>query len=102
MHGSLLKWLESFLTNCSQHVILNNRSSHETNVLSGVPQGTVLAPLLFLLYINDLPQCDCSRIKHYADDVLYSVIHSEADCILLQEDLKMLHQWSVIWQMEFN
>ena len=71
IRGPLLKWLESFLTNCSQHVILNNRSSHETNVISGVPQGTVLVPLLFLLYINDLPQCDCNRIKLYADDVLY-------------------------------
>jgi len=47
--GPLLKWLESFLTNHSQHVILNNRSSHETSILSGVPQGIVLEPLLFLL-----------------------------------------------------
>jgi len=82
IHGSLLKWLESFPTNRSQHVILNNRSSYETSVLSGVSQGTVLAPLLFLLYINDLPQCAHNRIKFYADDVLlYSVIHSEADCV---------------------
>jgi len=102
---SFLKWLESFLTNRSQHVILNNHSSHETSVLSGVPQGTVLVPLLFLLYINDLqlPQCVCNRIKLYADDVLlYSVIHYEADCIRLQEDLKVLRQWSILWQNEFN
>ena len=64
-HGFLLKWLESFLTNRTQHVILNNCSSHEANVLSGVPQGTVLAPLLFLLYINDLPQCVHNRTKLY-------------------------------------
>ena len=43
-----------------------------------------------------------NRIKLYADDVLYSVVHSEADCIRLQEDLKILHQWSIIWQLEFN
>jgi len=82
IRGPLLKWLESFLTNCSQHVILNNHSSHETSVLSGVPQGTILGPLLFLLYINDLPQCVRKRIKLYADDfLLYSVIHSEPNCV---------------------
>ena len=103
IRGPLLKWLESFLTNRSQHVILNNRTSHETSVLSGIPQGTVLAPLLFLLYVNDLPQCIRNKIKLYADDVLlYSVTHSEADCVRLQEDLKLLHQWSILWQMEFN
>ena len=102
--GPLLKWLESFLTNNrSQHVILNNCTSHETSVLSGIPQGTILAPLLFLLYVNDLPQCVCNKIKLYPDDVLlYSVIHSEADCVRLQEDLKLLHQWSILWQMESN
>ena len=102
IRSPLLKWLESFLTNRSQHVILNNCTSHETSVLSGVPQDTVLAPLLFLLYVNDLPQCVRNKIKLYADDVLYSVIHSEADRVRLQEDLKMLYQWSILWQMEFN
>ena len=51
-------------------MVLEGKNSHSTQVLSGVPQGTVLAPLLFLLYINDLPACVSSKVKLYADDVL--------------------------------
>ena len=53
--------------------------------------------------MNDLSDCVYNKIKLYADDVLlYSVIHSTADCICLQEDLNLLHQWSVLWLMDFN
>ena len=84
-------------------MILDNQKSHPTPVSSGVPQGTVLAPLLFLLYINDLPSRVCFKVKLYADDVLlYSYIKSETDCHALQEDLDAFLQWAHIWQMEFN
>ena len=77
-----LLWLKSFLSNRSQYVVLDNQKSHATEVLSDVPQGTVLAPLLFLLYINNLPACVDNHIKLYADDVLlYSNINSVADSI---------------------
>ena len=67
--------------------------SHATPVLSGVPQGTILAPLLFLMYINDLPTCVCNKVRLYADDVLlYSYIYSKDDCISLQQDLNALEQ----------
>ena len=103
IHGALLLWLKSFLTDRSQYVILDNQRSHPTPISSGVPQGTVLAPLLFLLYINDLPSRVRSKVKLYADDVLlYSYIKSESDCHALQEDLDALAQWARIWQMEFN
>ena len=96
IRGPLLLWIKGFLTNRSQRVVLDNKESYSTNVLSGVPQGTVLAPLLFLLYVNDLPDCVRNKIKLYADDVLlYSVICGTADCIRLQEDLNLLYQWSV-------
>ena len=71
----------------------------------GVPQGTVLAPLLFLIYINDLPTCVRNKVRLYADDVLlYSYVYSKDDCISLQqlEDVNALEQWSHKWQMPFN
>ena len=77
--------------------------SYTTSVHSGVPQGTVLAPLLFLIYINDLPMCVQNKVRLYADDVLmYSYINSKDDCISLQKDLTALEQWSHKWQMSFN
>ena len=64
---------------------------------SGVPQGTVLAPLLFLIYINDLPSCVHNKIRLHADDVLlYSYIQSQTDCTNLQQDLNSLLNWSHI------
>ena len=70
---------------------------------SGVPQGTVLAPLLFLCFINDLPNGIISKIKLYADDVLlYNTIHSQEDCQNLQQNLNLLEEWATKWKMSFN
>ena len=92
-----------YLADPSSYVVLEDKNSLSTKVLSGVPQGTVLAPLLFLLYINDLPACVNNKVKLYADDVLlYSSIESESDCIALQEDLDKLIEWSDKWLMDFN
>ena len=102
--GPLLTWIMNFLTDRSQQVILDNKQSTSSNVLSGVPQGTVLAPLriLFLIYINDLPLHVSNKVRLYADDViLCSYIHTE-DCHNLQMDLDSLAQWSHKWQMSFN
>ena len=101
--GSILLWIKSFLTCRSQYVVLEGKNKYSKQVLSGVPKGTVLAPLLFLLYINDVPACVNSKVKLYADDVLlYSYIHSESDCIALQQDLDKLTEWAHTWLMEFN
>ena len=70
IRGNTLSWIKNFLSGRLQQVIINGHSSSYTKVISGVPQGTVLAPLLFLCYINDLPQNVISRVKLYADDVL--------------------------------
>ena len=77
--------------------------SKEVNVISGVPQGTVLGPLMFLIYINDINQNIQSSVRLFADDcVLYRVIKASEDCRYLQEDLNHLVHWINLWQMKLN
>ena len=101
--GELLDWFESFLSERYQSVVCEDKASSPLLVTSGVPQGTVLGPLLFLLYINDLSDNLQSTVKLFADDaLLYGVITSDSDCDRLQDDLHKLEQWQNLWQMEFN
>lgn len=103
INGTLLTWIKYFLTGRQQQVVVNGESSSPSLVTSGVPQGTVLAPLLFLCYINDITINISSKIKLYADDVLiYNTINSKADCRNLQNDLNTLQNWALTWQMHFN
>ena len=96
-------WVGAFLNNRQQCVVLDGFSSTSAKVLSGVPQGTVLGPTLFLLFINDLPQYCKSSVRLFADDcVLYREIRSSQDSIILQQDLDALHRWEQEWLMEFN
>ena len=84
-------------------MVVNGYCSDPCPVLSGVPQGTVLAPLLFLLFINDIAQNINCTIRLYADDILiYTTIYSLSDCQCLQGDLHTLQNWAKIWQMKFN
>lgn len=103
IRGSLLDWITDFLNDRKQQVILQNKKSQSCTVLSGVPQGSVLGPLLFNLFINDLPSKVISKIRLYADDViLYREIHSEADVSILQKDLDSIAQWADTWLMKLN
>ena len=96
-------WIRNFLSDRTQQVILDEGASDLLPVLSGVPQGTDLGPLLFLCYINDAPECVSNKIQLYADDVLlYRVIDTREDCVKLQMDLDALQNWEKLWKMEFN
>ena len=84
-------WIKAFLSNRTQQVIVEGATSDTVPVISGVPQGTVIGPLLFLIFINDLPNCVQSRIRLFADDcILYRKIRSIKDTIILQDDLNKL------------
>ena len=85
-------WIADFLRNRTQAVVLEGKTSTSVPVTSGVPQGTVLGPILFLVYINDLPECiSNSTVQLFADDcILYRQIESTADCVKLQDDLNAL------------
>jgi len=103
VRGQSLRWIKSFLDNRSQSVVLNGTSSSAIPVSSGVPQGSVLGPLLFLAYINDLPQNIQSTVRLFADDTaIYATIRSATDSVTLQNDLKRLEKWELEWDMEFN
>jgi len=98
IHGEFLSWIESFLSCRQQLVLCDGARSDHSAVTSGVPQGTVMGPLLFLLHINDMPSVvDPGTSVHlFADDTLiYRVIHSMEDQVVLQRDLARLEQWAV-------
>nr|VZI44085.1 unnamed protein product [Spirometra erinaceieuropaei] len=103
LRGRLLTWVTDFLTGRSQTVCVEASRSTPNPVLSGVPQDSVLGPLLFLVYINDcVDDLGCSAIM-FADDVkLWRPIRSYADTYALQDSLNRLNSWSARWLLNFN
>ena len=96
-------WLESFLNGRTQQVIVEGSKSSTCDVTSGVPQGSVLGPILFLIYINDIITTIQSEIRLFADDIfLYKTIKASDDHQILQNDLNLLTKWSTDWLMGFN
>ena len=103
VRGNIRQWIRDFLTSRTQLVTLEGATSTTADVLSGVPQGTVLGPLLFLTFINDMPEVTSSDIRLFADDsLLYRRITSGRDTEILQQDLAALERWEASWQMDFN
>ena len=101
--GNTLTWIKAFLTDRKQFVQVKNSSSNLSDVLSGVPQGSVLGPTLFLIFINDLPENVKCKVKIFADDTkIYTSVKSDEDISKLQEDLNSLHVWSTTWGLKFN
>ena len=103
--GILLKFIKEYLHNRKQSVILGDASSNQLEVLSGVPQGSILGPLLFVLFINDIhsvisPGTKCAL---YADDTkIWRTIMTESDCLALQNDITALDNWSKTNLMKFH
>ena len=101
--GVLLRWIENWLAGRLQRVGCEGVWSDWRRVISGIPQGSVLGPLLFLMFIDDLDDGLTSRILKFADDSkIFRVVNGPEDRNALQEDLRRLSEWSEIWQMRFN
>jgi len=101
--GKVVRWVASWLKGRKQRVCIDGSSSHWADVLSGIPQGSVLGPLLFLIFINDLEDGIISVILKFADDTkIFRKVTSATDGLRLQQDLNRLCDWADKWQMEFN
>lgn len=102
---SYVSWIRSFLENRRQRVMVNGEVSEWRDVLSGVPQGSVLGPLLFVIFINDLPEAVSgdSEMFLYADDTkIFRQIKTDNDCSKLQEDLDAMRKWTEKWLLNFH
>ena len=97
-----LNWIDGFLCKRYQRVVVNGTKSNWTRVSSGVPQGTVLGPILFNLFINDITEGVSSDIRLFADDcICYRTIRTPEDCKILQRDISHLASWAKKWYMDF-
>ena len=105
-HGignDVINWIEKWLTQRKQRVIVDGEISNWKSVLSGVPQGSVLGPILFLTYINDLEDDTSSKVFKFADDtIVFRKVTNDTDEQSLQDDLDKLGKWSEKWQMLLN
>ena len=96
-------WVEAYLSNRKQRVLVNGTRSEWEAVSSGVPQGSVLGPVLFLIYINDLPKEVKNCIRLFADDTkLYRTVTTDLDCLSLQQDIDNIEEWASKWQLKFH
>ena len=101
--GQLLRWIESFLSNRKQRVKFGSCFSDWNSVLSGVPQGSVLGPVLFIIFVNDCTTAMESEAAMFADDLkIWREIRSPADRVCLQNDVDRLQAWTRNWRMSLN
>ena len=104
IHGSLLSWLRNYLSDRSQRVVIRGQTSAWGSVNAGVPQGSVLGPLLFLVYINDLTEAVDCDIKLFTDDsTLYITVDDhEVGADILNRNLTKIKEWANVWLVNFN
>ena len=108
LNSDLIDWIKAFLSDRKQRVQLNGINSSWDSILSEIPQlpqGSILGPLLFIIHINDLPDClnDDSNIYLYADDAkLFRHISTSQDSLFLQDDINNLSNWTDEWLIKLN
>lgn len=104
INGTLLAWVTDYLSNRKQRVVINGCSSDWRGIRAGVPQGSILGPLLFIIFINDIVYSIRSTIKLFADDTsLFLVVDDPAEsAAILNSDLHKIHTWSKDWLVTFN
>jgi len=106
LDSNIISWVHNYLAERRQFVVYNGASSHSTPVVSGVPQGSILGPLLFLIYIDDICQLSLSpgsRLVLYADDILlYRPISCSSNYHLFQADINGISNWATQNKMTFN
>ena len=102
IRGQTRRWIKKFLEGRSQRVVVEGESSDTASVTSGVPHGSVLGPILFLIFINDISSNIRSQLHLFADCLIYRMIESAEDRHILQQDLDQLSSWADTWQMTFN
>ena len=102
--GEFYDLLENYLSGRLQRVILNGQTSSWGPILAGAPQGSILGPLLFLIYINDLPHKLKSNAKFFADETfLFTIVKDEnKSANVLNNDLSLISEWAFHWKMLFN
>ena len=103
--GNILGWIKDFLDKRTQIIKVGNEESNIADVTSGIPQGSVLGPILFVIYINDLPEVvdQDSYVYLFADDTkVFRRINTNNDRLILQNDISELTEWSRIWLLKFH
>ncbi len=101
--GKLLNWLQAFVSGRRQRVSVNSSKSTWSDVCSGVPQGSVIGPILFVIFINDMPHNINNFVSLFADDTkLFGRSTTQSDSDSIQDDLQKLQDWSVKWDLRFN
>ena len=101
--GKMNSWIQNWLVDRTQVVVIDGEQSGPVPVTSGVPQGSVLGPCLFLFFINDMAEQLQSTVRLFADDTIaYLAVDSQCDAMALQHDLDVLAEWEQTWQMEFH
>ena len=101
--SGMINWIEKWLIDRRQRVVVDGEVSNWKSVLNGVPQGSIFGPILFLIYINDLDYDITSKVLKFADDTnVFRTIKSDAVRQQLEDNLNKLTEWSEKWQMLFN